>query len=85
MTQEEIMTVLEERVNDCPDEVLSELADHLMRCIQTPACVSPCWDYSEEAKAAWFMFVSLQASDQILSGGAAHHVHVLHQLSIKCR
>lgn len=31
MTQEEIVTVLEERVSDCPEEILSELAEHLVR------------------------------------------------------
>nr|XP_046229603.1 E3 UFM1-protein ligase 1 [Scatophagus argus] len=31
MTQEEIVAVLEERVNDCPEEILSELAEHLVR------------------------------------------------------
>uniref|UniRef100_A0AAQ6ACG7 E3 UFM1-protein ligase 1 n=1 Tax=Amphiprion ocellaris TaxID=80972 RepID=A0AAQ6ACG7_AMPOC len=31
MAQEEIVAVLEERVSDCPEEILSELADHLVR------------------------------------------------------
>uniref|UniRef100_A0A3Q0T887 E3 UFM1-protein ligase 1 n=1 Tax=Amphilophus citrinellus TaxID=61819 RepID=A0A3Q0T887_AMPCI len=31
MAQEVIVAVLEERVNDCPEEVLSELAEHLVR------------------------------------------------------
>uniref|UniRef100_A0A3Q3XBB7 E3 UFM1-protein ligase 1 n=1 Tax=Mola mola TaxID=94237 RepID=A0A3Q3XBB7_MOLML len=31
MSQEEIVAVLEERVSDCPDEILSELAEHLVR------------------------------------------------------
>ncbi|XP_029281666.1 E3 UFM1-protein ligase 1 [Cottoperca gobio] len=31
MVQEEIVAVLEERVSDCPEEVLSELAEHLVR------------------------------------------------------
>uniref|UniRef100_A0A3Q2YRS6 E3 UFM1-protein ligase 1 n=1 Tax=Hippocampus comes TaxID=109280 RepID=A0A3Q2YRS6_HIPCM len=31
MTQEEIEAVLEDRVSDCPHEVLSELAEHLVR------------------------------------------------------
>lgn len=31
MAQEAIVAVLEERVNDCPEEVLSELAEHLVR------------------------------------------------------
>ncbi|XP_037607147.1 E3 UFM1-protein ligase 1 [Sebastes umbrosus] len=31
MAQEDIVAVLEERVNDCPEEILSELADHLVR------------------------------------------------------
>lgn len=31
MTQEEIVAVLEERVSDCPEEILSELAEHLVR------------------------------------------------------
>lgn len=31
MTQEEIVLVLEEKVSDCPDEILSELAEHLVR------------------------------------------------------
>ncbi|KAM4521910.1 E3 UFM1-protein ligase 1 [Odontesthes bonariensis] len=31
MVQEEIVTVLEERVSDCPEEILSELAEHLVR------------------------------------------------------
>lgn len=31
MTQEEIVSVLEEKVSDCPDEILSELAEHLVR------------------------------------------------------
>lgn len=31
MAQEEIEAVLEERVSDCPEEILSELAEHLVR------------------------------------------------------
>uniref|UniRef100_A0A4W6DLY5 E3 UFM1-protein ligase 1 n=1 Tax=Lates calcarifer TaxID=8187 RepID=A0A4W6DLY5_LATCA len=31
MAQEEIVAVLEERVSDCPEEILSELAEHLVR------------------------------------------------------
>uniref|UniRef100_A0A7N6ALB5 E3 UFM1-protein ligase 1 n=1 Tax=Anabas testudineus TaxID=64144 RepID=A0A7N6ALB5_ANATE len=31
MTQEEIVAVLEERVSDCPEEILSDLAEHLVR------------------------------------------------------
>lgn len=31
MTQEEVVAVLEERVSDCPEEILSELAEHLVR------------------------------------------------------
>ncbi|XP_047430208.1 E3 UFM1-protein ligase 1 [Mugil cephalus] len=31
MTQEEIVAVLEQRVSDCPEEILSELAEHLVR------------------------------------------------------
>lgn len=31
MAQEEIVAVLEERLNDCPEEILSELAEHLVR------------------------------------------------------
>ncbi|XP_004083959.1 E3 UFM1-protein ligase 1 [Oryzias latipes] len=31
MTQEEIVTVLEERLSDCPEEILSELAETLVR------------------------------------------------------
>lgn len=31
MAPEDIVAVLEERVNDCPEEILSELADHLVR------------------------------------------------------
>ncbi|KAG7508812.1 hypothetical protein JOB18_025043 [Solea senegalensis] len=31
MAQEEIVAVLEKRVSDCPEEILSELADHLVR------------------------------------------------------
>lgn len=31
MSQEEIVAVLEERVSDCPEEILSELAEHLVR------------------------------------------------------
>ncbi|KAF6730358.1 E3 UFM1-protein ligase 1 [Oryzias melastigma] len=31
MTQEEIVTVLEDRLNDCPEEILSELAETLVR------------------------------------------------------
>ncbi|XP_054474406.1 E3 UFM1-protein ligase 1 [Anoplopoma fimbria] len=31
MAQEEIVAVLEERVSDCPEEILSELAEHLLR------------------------------------------------------
>ncbi|XP_041832091.1 E3 UFM1-protein ligase 1-like [Melanotaenia boesemani] len=31
MTQEEIFSVLEERVSDCPEEILSELAEQLVR------------------------------------------------------
>uniref|UniRef100_A0A1A8QAT5 E3 UFM1-protein ligase 1 n=1 Tax=Nothobranchius rachovii TaxID=451742 RepID=A0A1A8QAT5_9TELE len=31
MTQEEIACVLEKRLSDCPEEVLSELAEHLLR------------------------------------------------------
>uniref|UniRef100_A0A673B4U8 E3 UFM1-protein ligase 1 n=1 Tax=Sphaeramia orbicularis TaxID=375764 RepID=A0A673B4U8_9TELE len=31
MTQEEITAVLEQRVTDCPEEILSELAEHLVR------------------------------------------------------
>ncbi|XP_073348908.1 E3 UFM1-protein ligase 1 [Pagrus major] len=31
MTQEEIVAVLEERLSDCPEEILSELAEHLVR------------------------------------------------------
>uniref|UniRef100_A0A3Q1GRX2 E3 UFM1-protein ligase 1 n=1 Tax=Acanthochromis polyacanthus TaxID=80966 RepID=A0A3Q1GRX2_9TELE len=31
MAPEEIVAVLEERVSDCPEEILSELADHLVR------------------------------------------------------
>ncbi|CAK6968203.1 E3 UFM1-protein ligase 1 [Scomber scombrus] len=31
MAQEEIVAVLEKRVNDCPEEILSELAEHLVR------------------------------------------------------
>lgn len=31
MAQEEIVAVLEERLSDCPEEILSELADHLVR------------------------------------------------------
>ncbi len=31
MTQEEIEAVLEEKVSDCPEEILSELAEHLVR------------------------------------------------------
>ncbi|XP_060908663.1 E3 UFM1-protein ligase 1 [Labrus mixtus] len=31
MGQEEIVAVLEERVSDCPEEILSELAEHLVR------------------------------------------------------
>ncbi|KAK2856657.1 hypothetical protein Q5P01_005392 [Channa striata] len=31
MAQEEIVSVLEERVSDCPEEILSELAEHLVR------------------------------------------------------
>ncbi|KAM8831633.1 E3 UFM1-protein ligase 1 [Spinachia spinachia] len=31
MAQEEIIAVLEERVSDCPEEILSELAEHLVR------------------------------------------------------
>ncbi|XP_041660580.1 E3 UFM1-protein ligase 1 [Cheilinus undulatus] len=31
MAQEEIAAVLEERVSDCPEEILSELAEHLVR------------------------------------------------------
>lgn len=31
MTQEEIAAVLEQRVTDCPEEILSELAEHLVR------------------------------------------------------
>lgn len=31
MAQEAIVAVLEERVNDCPYDVLSELAEHLVR------------------------------------------------------
>ncbi|XP_058470267.1 E3 UFM1-protein ligase 1 [Solea solea] len=31
MAQEEIVAVLEKRVSDCPEEIVSELADHLVR------------------------------------------------------
>lgn len=31
MAQEEVVAVLEERVSDCPEEILSELAEHLVR------------------------------------------------------
>ncbi|XP_072218891.1 E3 UFM1-protein ligase 1 [Leuresthes tenuis] len=31
MVQEKIVSVLEERVSDCPEEILSELAEHLVR------------------------------------------------------
>ncbi|XP_036943202.1 E3 UFM1-protein ligase 1 [Acanthopagrus latus] len=31
MTQEEIVAVLEEKLSDCPEEILSELAEHLVR------------------------------------------------------
>ncbi|XP_037541177.1 E3 UFM1-protein ligase 1 [Nematolebias whitei] len=31
MAEEEIVTTLEQRLNDCPEEVLSELAEHLVR------------------------------------------------------
>lgn len=31
MAQEDIVAVLEERVSDCPEEILSELAEHLVR------------------------------------------------------
>ncbi|KAF1376222.1 hypothetical protein PFLUV_G00208320 [Perca fluviatilis] len=31
MAQEEIVAVLEDRVSDCPEEILSELAEHLVR------------------------------------------------------
>lgn len=31
MAQEEIVAVLEERLSDCPEEILSELAEHLVR------------------------------------------------------
>lgn len=31
MSQEEIAAVLEGRVSDCPEEILSELADDLVR------------------------------------------------------
>ncbi len=31
MAQEEIEAVLEGRVSDCPEEILSELAEHLVR------------------------------------------------------
>uniref|UniRef100_A0A665W0S6 E3 UFM1-protein ligase 1 n=1 Tax=Echeneis naucrates TaxID=173247 RepID=A0A665W0S6_ECHNA len=31
MAQEEIVTILKERVSDCPEEIVSELAEHLVR------------------------------------------------------
>lgn len=31
MAQEEIVAALEKRVTDCPEEILSELAEHLVR------------------------------------------------------
>uniref|UniRef100_A0A3Q2ZPN1 E3 UFM1-protein ligase 1 n=1 Tax=Kryptolebias marmoratus TaxID=37003 RepID=A0A3Q2ZPN1_KRYMA len=31
MPQEEIVSILEQRLNDCPEEILSELAEHLVR------------------------------------------------------
>lgn len=31
MAEEDIVSTLEQRLNDCPEEVLSELAEHLVR------------------------------------------------------
>lgn len=31
MVQDEIIAVLEQRLTDCPEEILAELAEHLVR------------------------------------------------------